>query len=296
MKINALITGGSGFVGSHLVKKLLALNYNVHAIIQPDSNLNLLKDCIDKITLHEYNHNYSSLDRAIAASKPDIVFHLASVFISQHKDSDIENLIRSNVLFGTYLLEAMSNNKVAHLINTGTSWQHYENKDYCPVNLYAATKQAFEDVIKYYSEIGAIKVIHLKLFDTYGKNDQRPKLMKLLKNCSENNQRLEMSQGDQLLDIVYVDDVVSAFIRAHQLLTEGHISNETFGVSSGERISLKNLVLKINEITGKELPVIFGARPYRNREVMEPWDTFKKLPNWSISITLADGLKSYLYE
>lgn len=296
MKINALITGGSGFVGSHLVKKLLTLNYNVHVIILHDSNLDLLKDCIDKITLHEYNHDYSSLDRTMAASKPDIVFHLASVFISQHKDSDIGKLISSNILFGTYLLEAMTNNNVTHLINTGTSWQHYENKDYSPVNLYAATKQAFEDIIKYYSEISAIKVIHLKLFDTYGKNDQRPKLMKLLKNCAENNQQLEMSQGDQLLDMVYVDDVVSAFIRAHELLIEGQINNESFGVSSGERISLNNLVFKINEITGKELPVIFGARPYRNREVMEPWDTFKKLPNWSISINLTDGLKSYLHE
>ena len=76
--MNALITGGSGFVGSHLVKKLLTLSYKVHVIILSDSNLDLLQDCIGNVTLHEYNHGYSSLDKAMKESNADVVFHLAS--------------------------------------------------------------------------------------------------------------------------------------------------------------------------------------------------------------------------
>jgi len=295
MNKNVLVTGGTGFIGSHLVKKLLDLNYNVHIIVRPDSNIELLVDCIDKISFHEYNSDYSSIEKAIVDSKPDVVFHLASAFIAQHKDYEIEKLICSNILFGTYILEAMANNNVDKLINTGTSWQHYKNEEYSPVNLYSATKQAFEDIVKYYSEIGAVRSIHLKLFDTYGKDDNRPKLMKLLKNSSISNQRLEMSEGNQLLDMVYIDDVINAFIRAYELLSEGYLNNESFGVSSGHRISLKNLVYKINEVTGNDLPVTFGSRPYRNREVMDPWSTFETLPGWSPQILLETGIK-YFFE
>lgn len=293
MKNNVLITGGSGFVGSHLTKRLLALNFNVHIIIIPNSNLDLLEDCIDNITLHEYHRDYSSIDNAFKASKPDIVFHLASVFISEHTEADIEYLIYSNILFGTYLLEAMVKNNVTYLINTGTSWQHYENKDYSPVNLYAATKQAFEDIIKYYTEAGKIKVIHLKLFDTYGQDDYRPKLMKLLKNCAENSQKIEISAGNQLLDLVYIDDVINAFIRACELLFEGNIVNKSFGISSGNLVSLKNLISIINGIIGKDLHVVFDARPYRNREVMVPWNSFEILPDWEPKISLQTGIKLF---
>ena len=60
------------------------------------------------------------------------------------------------------------------LVNTGTSWQHYENKDYSPVNLYAATKQSFEAILQYYVEVASLKAITLKLFETYGLDDPRP--------------------------------------------------------------------------------------------------------------------------
>lgn len=290
MNNNILITGGTGFIGSQLVKKFVHLNYNVHIIVRPGSNIELIKECFEKVILHEYNSDYESIEKAIIVSKPDVVFHIASSFIAQHKDFEIANLISSNILFGSYILEAMANHNVNKFINTGTSWQHYEDKKYSPVNLYAATKQAFEDVVKYYSEMGSIRTIHLKLFDTYGKDDNRPKLMKLLKNCYQNNNHIEMSEGNQLLDLVYIDDVINAYIRAFELLSEGNIYNETYGVSSSQRISLKNLVYKINQISGKDLNVIFGSRPYRDREVMEPWTTYNTLPGWFPQITLENGL------
>ena len=293
MNNNILITGATGFIGSHLVKKFIRMNYNVHIIVRPESNVELNKDYLDKVILHEYSSDYASIEKAILLSKPDVVFHIASAFIAQHKDFEIEKLINSNILFGSYILEAMANHNVKKFINTGSSWQHYEDKNYSPVNLYAATKQAFEDVIKYYSEIGAIQTIHLKLFDTYGKDDNRPKLMKLLKSCRQNNHPLEMSEGNQLLDLVYIDDVINAYIRAYELLSEGIITNETYGVSSGQRISLKNLVYKINEISGDQLPVTFGSRPYRDREVMEPWTTYNTLPGWNPNVTLENGIKLF---
>src|SRR4051812_1833664 len=89
-----------------------------------------------------------STERIVArlkACKPDVVFHLASLFVSDHRVQDVQNLVESNLLFGTQLLEAMAQAGVKRIINTGTSWQ-------CPhpFNLYAATKQAFESILGYY--------------------------------------------------------------------------------------------------------------------------------------------------
>ena len=67
----------------------------------------------------------------------------------------------SNITFGTQLVEAMVANGCYQFVNTGTSWQHYENDEYNPVNLYAATKQAFEDILRYYVETSALRVITL---------------------------------------------------------------------------------------------------------------------------------------
>jgi nucleoside-diphosphate-sugar epimerase len=118
--------------------------------------------------------------------------------------------------------------------------------------------------------------------------------MKLLKNCYEKNQQLDLSEGNQLLDLVHVDDVVNAFIRAYEILLGGTIINKSFGISSGNVVSLRQLIILINDILGKELPVTFGSRPYRNREVMIPWNSFETLPGWHPKITLETGVKLFL--
>ena len=66
------------------------------------------------------------------------------------------------------------------MVNTGTSWQHYENSDHRPSNLYAATKQAFEEILNFYATAYPLRVCSLHLSDTYGPNDIRPKLFGFL--------------------------------------------------------------------------------------------------------------------
>lgn len=107
---------------------------------------------------------------------PDIVIHIASLTSVTHDYSTIENLLRSNIEFPTKLLEAMEVAGVKKFINTGTTWQNYNSADYEPVNLYAATKQAFEDILKYYIFAKGFSSITLRLFDTYGPNDTRKNL------------------------------------------------------------------------------------------------------------------------
>jgi nucleoside-diphosphate-sugar epimerase len=220
---------------------------------------------------------------------------LASLFISQHNEEDVARLIESNLKFPTQLLEAMSQLGIYQLINTGTSWQHYQNHAYEPVNLYAATKQAFESLLTYYVKAQGIKAITLKLFDTYGPGDTRQKLLPLLKQAANTGETLEMSPGEQMVDLVHVEDVMDCFIAAGVRLLKGEVSSsEAYAVCSGEQLSLKDLVETIAQLAGKRLNVKWGLRQYRHREVMQPWTSGCTLPGWSPRISLAAGLREYI--
>ena len=287
----ALVTGSTGYVGSHLVQRLVKDGWNVHAIVRPKSIAPAVAS-IDSVVIHRHDGSTENLIAIVAAARPHTVFHLASLFLAQHQPKDIEPLIRSNVLSGAQLLEAMKESGVNHLVNTGTSWQHFENKHYSPVCLYAATKQAFETIIQYYVETSSFKVITLKLFDTYGPNDRRAKLFTLLRSVASEKKSIAMSPGEQLIDLVYIDDVVDAFVlAASRLETQKESTAEEYSVSSGTPLSLRELVATYARVTGKTLDVTWGGRPYRPREVMVPWTKGALLPGWQPRTRLEDGIR-----
>ena len=281
----ALVTGATGFVGSHLVRRLIKDGWETHIITRSSSSLKLLEDICDKVIVHQHNGTTNSMIDIIKEAEPDIVFHLASLFLAQHASEDIERLVQSNILFGVQLVEAMTLQGVTKLINTGTSWQHYENEDYNPVCLYAATKQAFEDMLKLYVEASELKVITLKLFDTYGPDDPRPKLFTLLRKVAKEQTELAMSLGEQLIDLVYIDDVVDSYLlAARRLINNRILGMEEYAVSSGKPISLKELVAVYGQTIGKPLPIKWGGRLYRSREVMVQWNKGQKLVGWKAKI------------
>jgi len=267
-----IITGGNGFVGSYLTRMLIEKGIEVNLIIRPSSDLSYLEDIIQKVHLYIHDNSLDSLIKFFQVTKADAVFHLASLYITEHKSSDVGNLIHSNVLFGCMVLEAMKESETKILINTGTSWQHYHTNEYNPVNLYAATKEAFEKLIKYYIEAENIRCITLKLFDTYGENDKRKKLYFLLDKIAKSGESLDMSEGEQEIDLVHIDDVCEAFFNAYQeLVSTPNIKEKSYGVSSNNIRTLKQVVRDYEVEHGVKLSINWGKRPYRKREVMKLW-------------------------
>lgn len=276
----ALVTGATGFVGTHLVRRLVRDGWQVHIISRSDSHFPDMPE-FTQVTNHMHDGSTAGMMSCIAQAKPDVVFHLASLFLSQHAPNDIEPLITSNLLFGNQLLEAMKINGATSIVSTGTSWQHYKNEDYNPVCLYAATKQAFEAILDYYVQACNFKVITLKLFDTYGIDDPRPKLFNLLIKAATTGEALNMSAGEQLIDLVHIDDVSWAYLLAAEKLMKHETSiHEKYSVSSGFPVPLKDVVNKYIDHYKLTTQINWDARPYRFREVMEPWNAGRRLPNW----------------
>jgi len=270
---------------------MLADGWQISVVIQKGLSAEPLGDDARRVQLFDLDGTTEQLKGIVAEAKPDVVFHLASLFLASHTSEQIVPLIESNVLFGTQLLEAMTANGVSRIINVGTFWQHFESRDFDPVNLYAATKQAFESVLAYYVNARNVRALTLKLYDTYGVGDPRKKLIAILGEAAASKSELAMSPGEQLLSLVYVDDVVEAFVvAANRLLKGAACPNESFAVRANELISVKDFVALYSRVSGREIPVKFGGRPYREREVMVPW-LLPTLPGWTPKVTLEEGIK-----
>jgi nucleoside-diphosphate-sugar epimerase len=292
-KRKALLTGATGFIGGHLTRELLRAGWELHLIVLPGMGLGTIENLHAELQIYPHDGTTEQLLVLFDQIKPDVVFHLASLFLAQHTPADIEQLVKSNVLFATQLAEAMTRAGCFRLVNTGTSWEHYENGTYNPVNLYAASKQAFEIMLEYYLATTPLKAVTLKLFDTYGPDDPRPKLFTLLQKVAAEGEPLAMSPGEQLIDLVYIDDIVRAFVMAADRLLENRVGgHERYAVSSGNPLSLRELVEFYGRVIGRTLLIEWGARPYRTREVMVPWSTGELLPGWRPIVCLEEGMKN----
>jgi len=281
---SVVITGANGFLGSNLVGHFIELGVKVKAIVRQNSDRELLKNLSCDICV--FNGSIESLSSVI--NENSVVIHTASYYVAEHKSSDLTALVESNILFGLQLLEAMKISGAKHIINIGTSWQSYEDVDRRPVNLYAATKQAFEDLLSYYSDAENFRAISLRLFDTYGENDSRMKLLKLLITIGIKGKSLDMSPGEQVIDLVHIDDVCTAVSQAY-FLVDSQNGLSSYNVSSGKRLSLKELVNLVEIKTGLTLDINWGEKEYRKREVITPCES-KPLLNWKPIHNIEDGI------
>ncbi len=273
-----LVTGASGFIGSRLCRYLVDSGWHVVAFVVPDAPLDQLNPIVNKIQVEKVPADVLAFIDLFNKENFDLVFHLASVFLSEHRPEHISQMIGANLTFGCHVLEAMVTAGCRYFVNTGTSWQHYQNEDYNPVNLYAATKQAFEDLARYYVEAKGLRMITLKLFDTYGEGDPRPKLYNLLEKIALSGEHLKMSPGEQMVDLVHVDRVCETFLVAAERLIKGGVEkHETYGITSGNPRTLKQVVADYEIEHAVKLSIDWGGRCYRDREVMRTWDRFSTL-------------------
>jgi nucleoside-diphosphate-sugar epimerase len=276
-----LISGATGFIGSEVTRRLIELNAQVSVI----TRVRPITQTVNWISAMDSDALPS---QEIADFNPEVVIHLATRFQSSHSPSDIKGLIQSNIEFGTNLLES-ANEAGAVFVNINSAWQHFESRQYSPVSLYAATKQAFADIAQYYGETG-LDLRNLTLYDTYGPTDKRNKLIRQLLNTASSNEYLDMGPGDQLINLLFVSDVVAAILRIAELPPAPIIQN--YVVRAENSISIRELVTEIEKVTKKELNVNWGARQARAREMNTDWVFGELLPGWQQDVKLGEGLST----
>lgn len=293
MKI--FITGATGFIGKHLVNYLKEKNevtINLH---------NEAKSPFDtSVKTYQLVESNPSKDISFfKKEKFDGIIHLASLYLTTHTSNQVAKLIDSNVRFSTHVLECATQSKIKWFINTGTFWQHYQNKKYSPVNLYSASKQAFESIAQYYWETDQIKFCTLKLSDTFGPDDTRPKVFNLWQKIAVSGETLDMSTGQQLIDISHIDDVISSFVLLANHLKNDHPdvhNGDSFAVKSEKRYTLKELASLFEQAAKAKLNINWGSRSYREREVMVPWEDGKVVPGFQQKLSTIINIRKTFFQ
>lgn len=290
----ALITGATGFLGNHLCAKLLEKDYKIIILVRQTSNTSFFnKYEKEKVVICQLDKDFNVIDKIVEEYRPLITFHLAATFDKGNINKEIINLINTNILFGTILLNSLIKYDCKKFINVGTYWQNFKDETYNPFNLYAATKQSFQDIIRFYEEEYGLKCITLKLCDTYGENDNRKKIINLLKQAYIEDKEFDMTQGEQYLSLTYIDDVVDGILLAMEYVMKGKNYGRTFFVANKELIKLKDLVQFVEKVINKKLKINFGRVPYRKREIMKPY-IGKILPAWKIKTNIYKGIEKIL--
>ena len=292
MADRALITGATGFVGGRLGQRLAAEGWEVHGVVRRPPGDAAVRALASVGSAHYHDGSMESLMRIVSISRPTVVFHLAGRFTADHRPADVELLIEGNIVFGAQLLEAMGAAGARRIVSAGSAWQHFRNRDYSPVSLYAATKKAFADLLQYFVEANGVQAVTLELSDTYGPGDIRRKLIPLMLDAERQNRVLSMVRGELPLSFVHVDDAVSAFIVAGKRLLAGDVTgHEVYAVRSNERMVVKELFETWERARGVKLAARWGERPYRAREVLDHWTQGTPLPGWEPRVSLQEGLR-----
>ncbi len=287
-----LVTGATGFIGSHLVERLVTEGAHVHIFARSTTNTWRLENIIDQVHAHDVDIRiYGAVQTAMGDIRPDIVFHLAAIGV--HDPFLSRNLAMRTNLDGTLnVVQAATNANTKRIVYTGTCHEYGEHADegtIDPISPYAASKAAAWTFCRMYYKTMGWPIVGLRLFQVYGEK-QIGTLVPTSIEAAASGRALPTTPGEQVRDWIHIDDVVDAFLRAGFV---DDIEGQSFDVGTGHGHSVKALTKMIFSHFDDIEPQI-GALPYRPGEVWSivanPERT-RRVLQWQANVDLKAGIK-----
>ena len=287
---NILLTGATGFLGSHLLEALLEKGCKVIILKRSTSNPWRILHLLDQVS--SYDIDKQPLELAFEQKNIDVAIHAAGQY--GRGDCSISKIIEANVIFGVNLMDACLRHNVKTFINTDTMLLPY-------LNNYSLSKKQFVEWLKQYSD--RIQVVNLRLDHMYGVKDDDNKFVAwVLSQLKENTQEIKLTLGEQKRDFIYIDDVVSAFMIVMDK-RRGLPQFSEFDVGTGRLVSVRKFVERMVFHCKKTNPklqtkLLFGAVPCRKGEAMSVAVDATGLNEigWQSKIELDEGINKIIKE
>lgn len=285
------VTGHTGYIGSHFIEFLKRRDHTPFLIGREGKPTKPISGC-------EVAQPWASiveLKRQLRDLENPVVVNMAGFFASNHKEVNFPKLIESNFGYSISIMEAISDLPEAKMVNVGTSWEYDDSGNKSPANFYAQLKACNSSVADWYALYHDIRIINLKLNDTFGGEDNRAKLMPLLKFHYENGTVAQLKFSTQLINLLHISDVCEGLLcAAQQTLDLSPRKSETAFLLARETITLTELVRRINALGPDTLRVNFqGTHPTEQR-LREIWQDAPLLKGWEPQMILNKALNNYL--
>ena len=233
-----------------------------------------------------------TVSKEIKNFAPDIIINCSASQLLEEDKKSIKKLIYSNLYSQTvFLSEAKKIKNFRGFITFGSRWEYDERGNYKPNSFYAATKHASDYLLQYFTD-KKTTIVSLKIFDTYGKNDKRKKILNLLLESYKKQKTLNLSPGKQEIDYVHVIDICKLINQISNDIKNKKVRGfKRFTVSSKNPIKLINIIKILKKKLKNRLSVKIGALKYRKNEPMKCSRKIFNYPNWRPKKVLINELR-----
>lgn len=258
---HVLVTGGGGFVGANLSRRLLDLGAQVHLLMRPQAAIQRIQEVLTEIRIHRGDiTDEPSLAQAFDKAKPDFVFHLATPRVTD--SSAWKRMTEDNVIGAVRLVEQMRHTSSVRLVVAGSSLEygpsaqpHREQDTLAPVTWHGVGKAAAGLVYRQATLSMGLSINQLRLFHIYGPWESSHRLLPTAIRSALGGYPLPLTYAEIRRDWIYVEDVVDALLLAALSEAQG----ENYNIGSGSELSNEDVVDVVEQLTGTRLVRTLGA-------------------------------------
>jgi nucleoside-diphosphate-sugar epimerase len=294
-----LVTGGSGFVGASLVRRLISDGHDVHLLLSPNKSAWRL----DGIAGHYESHHVDLRDTAriqtlVAELRPQWLFHLATYGAYPHQDQ-FDQALATNVVATIGLVRAAIHEGFESFVLAGSSSEYgakdhppEEDEGLNPASYYAATKAAATVLSRQLAAASSANLMTLRLYSVYGPFEEPTRLVPAVVASSWSNQLPPLVNPESAHDFVFVDDVVEAFIRCAR--QTDHLPGAVYNVSTGTQLTLRDVVDTARAVLNVTAEPVWGSMPSRSWDTSNWQGTSRSIQSktgWQATHSFASGLR-----
>jgi UDP-glucose 4-epimerase len=289
------VTGATGFLGRHVLKQLRRTGAAVVAVVDRN-RMSRREPLTEMVETFPFNRP-DELVGAVKAARPDYVIHLHAVVTTERSAAAVKSTLETNLLPSLDLLVACGEMNVQRLILMGSGEEFgpvtgpfHDHTIADPPSPYGASKAAVTGYAKMFHHAFQLPVVVLRPSVVYGPGQGPRMLIPQVMHALAEGREIGVTEGRQTRDFIYVEDVARGILCA--LVAEG-IDGHSYNLASGEVVTVKDCLRRIETVTGCAGLIRYGAMPYKTGEIFsyEPVaEKSREALNWRSRVSLDEGL------
>jgi len=283
LKQRILITGATGFIGSNIINLLLEKKIYIYDILrQKNKNNKYIKKLQKKKNYFPIFYNkFNDLEEKLKKININTVINCATYYSNKNDVETIEKLIQTNIIFCSIILETLKK-KIKKFINFGSMMEYSNGNNFSPKNFYAITKFSFQKIEEFYKKDNPkIKFYDLKLYETYGDNDKREKIIPTIIKKYSQNKNITIVSKNLAMNFVHIESLMLAV----KMIIENQIQEGEYCIKNKKFTKIKEIIDSLNKKLKKKIKTKYLSSKkfsyYNNKLKNFPyWSDKKNLENF----------------